>query len=160
VETWAVTNEARARSWNGDQAVHWLVHQERYERMLALLTGHLLVSAHRTRRPGPSTSVAAPGPRPERRGGSQSKERPGVELSAAMLRQASRRAQEEGLTSVRTVAFCTATGVGNWLLRNVDPPTVALVSKAVQTALEPFVTPDGLLLGSRARLVTASRPWQ
>jgi hypothetical protein len=36
----------------------------------------------------------------------------------------------------------------------------ARVSQAVQAALEPHVTPDGVLLGSRAWLVTASRPWQ
>jgi hypothetical protein len=45
------------------------------------------------------------------------------------------------------------------LLRDADPPTVARVSEAVQAALEPYVTPDGLLLGSRAWLVTARRPW-
>jgi hypothetical protein len=39
-----------------------------------------------------------------------------------------------------------------------DPPTVARVSDAVQAVLESYVTPDGLLLGSRAWLVTASRP--
>jgi hypothetical protein len=35
VETWAVTNEERARYRNGDESVYWLVHEERYERMLA-----------------------------------------------------------------------------------------------------------------------------
>ena len=38
--------------------------------------------------------------------------------------------------------------------------TVAWVSEALHAALEPYVTPDGLLLGYRAWLVTASRPWQ
>jgi hypothetical protein len=35
------------------------------------------------------------------------------------------------------------------LLRDADPPTVARASEAVQAALQPYVTPDGLLLGSR-----------
>jgi SAM-dependent methyltransferase len=61
---------------------------------------------------------------------------------------------------VDTVAFLKSTGIWNSLLRDADPPTVARVSEAVQAALEPHVTPDGLLLGSRAWLVTASRPWQ
>jgi len=60
---------------------------------------------------------------------------------------------------VATVAFLKSTGIWNSLLPDVDPPTVARVSEAVQAALEPYVTPDGLLLGSRAWLVTASRPW-
>ena len=58
------------------------------------------------------------------------------------------------------VAFLESTGIWNRLLRDTDPPTVARVSEAVQAALEPYVTPDGLLLGSRAWLVTASGSWQ
>ena len=38
--------------------------------------------------------------------------------------------------------------------------TVAWVSEALHAALEPYATPDGLLPGSRAWLVTASRPWR
>jgi hypothetical protein len=38
--------------------------------------------------------------------------------------------------------------------------TAAWVSEALHAVLEPYVTLDGLLLGSRAWLVTASRPWQ
>jgi SAM-dependent methyltransferase len=284
VETWAVTNEEQARYWNGDEAAHWLVHEERYERMLAPFTDHLLASAaiggadrvvdvgcgtgSTTRAAG---KVATEG------------EALGVDLSAAMLRQAARHAQEEGLTNVRfahgdaqvhrftpgaadvavsrfgvtfftdpaaafaniarglrpggrlvfvcwqdlvdnewivvpgaaaaqhvplpppddptapgpfslgerdriatvlraaalsdvaiepiaeplwmgpdvvdTMAFLKATGIWRSLLRDADPPTVARVREAVQAALEPYVTPDGLLLGSRAWLVTASRPW-
>jgi SAM-dependent methyltransferase len=59
---------------------------------------------------------------------------------------------------VDTVAFLESTGIWNRLLRDADPPTLARVSQAVQAALQPYVTPDGLLLGSRAWLVTASRP--
>jgi SAM-dependent methyltransferase len=59
---------------------------------------------------------------------------------------------------VGAVAFLKSTGIWNSLLRDADPATVARVSEAVQAALEPYVTPDGLLLGSRAWLVTASRP--
>ena len=61
---------------------------------------------------------------------------------------------------VDTVAFLKSTGIWNSLLRDADPPTAARASEAVEAALEPYVTPDGLLLGSRAWLVTASRPWQ
>jgi SAM-dependent methyltransferase len=57
------------------------------------------------------------------------------------------------------IAFLKSTGIWNSLLRDAGPPTVARVSEAVQAALEPYVMPDGLLLGSRAWLVTASRPW-
>jgi SAM-dependent methyltransferase len=285
METWAVTNEEQARYWNGDEAVHWLVHEERYERMLAPFTGHLLTAAAIGRADrvvdiacgtGSTTRAAA---RVAIEG-----EALGVDVSAAMLRQAARRAQEEGLTNVRfehgdaqvhrftpgagdvalsrfgvmffadpaaafaniagglrpggrlvfvcwrnladnewivvpgaaaaqhvalpplddptapgpfslgerdriaavlraaalsdvaiepiaeplwmgpdvvdTVAFLKSTGIWNSLLREADPLTVAQVSEAVQAAFEPYVTPDGVLLGSRAWLVTASRPWQ
>ncbi len=280
-----MTNEEQARYWNGDEAEHWLVHEERYERMLAPFTDHLLTSAAIGRADrvidigcGTGSTTRAAG-RVAIEG-----EALGVDLSAAMLRQAARRAQEEGLTNVRfehgdaqvhrltpgagdvalsrfgvmffadpaaafaniarglrpggrlvfvcwqnladnewivvpgaaaarhvalpplddptasgpfslserdriaavlraaalsdvaiepiaeplwmgpdvvgTVAFLKSTGIWNSLLRDADPPTVARVSEAVQAALEPYVTPDGLLLGSRAWLVTASRPWQ
>jgi SAM-dependent methyltransferase len=39
------TNEEQARYWNGDEAAHWLVHEARYERILAPFTGHLLTAA-------------------------------------------------------------------------------------------------------------------
>jgi cyclopropane fatty-acyl-phospholipid synthase-like methyltransferase len=45
VETWAATNTEQARYWNSDEAAHWLVHEERYERMLAPFTEHLLRGA-------------------------------------------------------------------------------------------------------------------
>jgi hypothetical protein len=63
-----------------------------------------------------------------------------------------------GADVVDTVAFLKATGIWNSLVRDADPPTVARVSQAVQAALEPYFTPDGVQLGSRAWLVTASRP--
>jgi hypothetical protein len=34
-----VTNEEQARYWNGDEAVHWLVHEERYVTPAGLLLG-------------------------------------------------------------------------------------------------------------------------
>ena len=40
-----MTNEEQARYWNGDETAHWLVHEERYERLLAPFTDHLLTSA-------------------------------------------------------------------------------------------------------------------
>jgi SAM-dependent methyltransferase len=73
METGHAANDEQARYWNGDEAAHWLVQEERYERMLAPFTDHLLTSA----------SIL------------------GVDVSAAMLRQAARRTQEEGLANVR-----------------------------------------------------------
>jgi hypothetical protein len=63
-----------------------------------------------------------------------------------------------GTDVVDTIAFLESTGIWNSLLRDADPSTVARVSESVQAALEPYVTPAGVLLGSRAWLVTASRP--
>jgi tRNA G46 methylase TrmB len=172
VETWAVTNEEQARCWNGDEAAHWLVHEERYERMLVPFTDHLLTAAaiggaDRVVDIGCGTgSTTRAAARVAIDG-----EALGVDLSAAMLRQAARRAQQEGLTNVRfdhadAQVHHFTPGAGDVALSRfgvmffTDPPTVARVSGAVQAALEPYVTPDGLLLGSRAWLVTASRPWR
>jgi len=58
------------------------------------------------------------------------------------------------------VAFFKPTGIGNSLLRGVGPPTVARASEAVPAAPGPYLAPGGLPLGSRAWLVTASRPWR
>jgi SAM-dependent methyltransferase len=280
-----VTNEEQARYWNGDEAAHWLVHEERYERMLAPFTGHLLTAAA-IERADRVVDVGCGTGATTRAAGRVAIEGTalGVDLSTAMLRQAARRAQQEGLTNVRfdhgdaqvhgfapgagdvalsrfgvmfftdpaaafaniarglrpggrlvfvcwqnltdnewivvpgaaaaqhvalpplddptapgpfslgerdriatvlraaalsdvviepiaeplwmgpdvadTIAFLESTGIWNSLLRDAGPPTVARVTEAVQAALEQYVTPDGLLLGSRAWLVTASRPWQ
>jgi SAM-dependent methyltransferase len=264
-----LTNEEQTRYWNGDEAAHWLVHEERYERMLAPFTSRLLAAAGTGSVTRSAGRAAAAG------------HVTGVDLSAAMLRQAGRRTRQEGLVNVRfergdaqvhrftpgacdaavsrfgvmffanpaaafaniaqglrpggrvvfvcwqgiadnewitvpgaaaarhvalppldlaapgpfslgerdriaavldaaalrdvviepiaeplwmgldvadAIAFITSTGIWNSLLRNADAPTAARVGEAVQAALEPFVTLDGLLLGSRAWLVTASRP--
>jgi SAM-dependent methyltransferase len=285
VKTGAVINEEQARYWNGDEAAHWLVHEQRYERMLAPFTDHLLTSAGIGRADrvvdigcGTGSTTRAAG-RVAHDG-----EALGVDLSAAMLRRAAHRAREEGLTNVRfehgdaqvhrlapgagdvavsrfgvmfftdpaaafaniagglrpggrlvfvcwqnvadnewivvlaaaaarhvalapladptapgpfslgepdriatvlraaalrdvgiepiveplwmgpdvkdTVAFLQSTGIWNSLLRDANPATIARVSAAVQGALEPYVTPKGLLLGSAAWLVTARRPWR
>jgi SAM-dependent methyltransferase len=279
----AVTNEERARYRNGDEAAHWLVHEERYEHMPAPFTGHLLTAAaiglaDRVVDIGCGTGSTT------RAAGRVAIEGQalGVDLSTAMLGQAACRAQEEGLTNVHfdhgdaqvhgfmpdagdvawsrfgvmfftdptaafaniarglrpggqlvflcwqnladnewivvpgggvaqhvalpplddptapgpfslderdriatvlraaaltdvviepiaeqlwigtdvvdTIAFLESTGIWNSLLRDADPSTVARVSESVQAALEPYVTPAGVLLGSRAWLVTASRP--
>jgi SAM-dependent methyltransferase len=176
VETWAVTNQEQARYWNGGEAAHWLVHEERYERMLAPFTNHLLDAATIARADrvvdigcGTGSTTRAAGR------AAFDGEALGVDLPAAMLRQAARRARQEESTDVAiepvveplwmgpdvadTIAFLESTGIWNSLLRDADPPTAARVSQAVQAALEPYVTPAGLLLGSRAWLVTASRQW-
>ena len=101
-----MTNEERARDWNGDEAAPWPVHEERYERMLAPFTGHLLTAAAVGRADrvvdvgcgaGPTTRAAG---RVAIEG-----EALGVDLSAATLRQAARRAQGEGSTNVRKEEF-------------------------------------------------------
>jgi SAM-dependent methyltransferase len=282
VATRPVTHEEQARYWNSDEAVHWLVHEQRYQRMLAPFTDHLLTSAAL----GPADRVIDIGC------GTGSTTRAagriaikgaalGVDLSAAVLRQAVRRAKEEGLTNLSfsrgdaqvhrfapgvgdvalsrfgvmffadpaaafaniarglrpagrlvfvcwqnladnewivvpgaaaaqhvalprlddptapgpfslgepdriaavlraaalsdiaiepipeplwlgsdvtdAVAFLKSTGIWNSLLTGADPAMVARVSEAVRAALEPYLTPDGVLLGSQAWLVTASR---
>ena len=283
METSAVTNEEQARYWNGDEAAHWLVHEGRYERMLAPFTGHLLTATAIGRADrvvdigcGTGSTTRAAG-RIAIDG-----EALGVDLSRPMLRQAARRAREEGLANVRfdhgdaqvygftpgtadvatsrfgmmfftdpaaafaniarglrpggrlvfvcwqnladnewivvpgaaaarhvalsplddptvpgpfslgerdriatvlhaaaigdvgieplaeplwmghdvadAVTFLESNGIWKSLVRDADPPMVARAREAVQVALEPYVTPDGLLLGSRAWLITASRP--
>ena len=97
-----MTNDEQARYWNSGEASHWLVHEERYERMLAPFTDHLLTAAAIGRADrivdigcGTGSTTRAAG-RVAIEGVAL-----GVDLSAAMLRQAARRAQEEGLTNVR-----------------------------------------------------------
>jgi SAM-dependent methyltransferase len=282
MEHWATINVDQASYWNGDEGAHWLVHEARYQRMLAPFTDHLLTAADIARADrvvdiGCGTgSVTRAAGRVAIEG-----EALGVDLSAAMLRQAAARAHQEGLTNVffeqgdaqvhrfapgaadvalsrsgvmffadpaaafaniarglrpggrlvfvcwqkladnewivvpgaaaaqhvalpplddptapgpfslgdrdriaailrvaalrvvaiepiaeplwmgtdvvDAVAFVKSTGFWNSLLRDAEPPTLARVSEAVVAALEPYVTPDGVLLGSRAWLVTASR---
>jgi hypothetical protein len=45
METRGAPNDDRARYWNGEEAGHWLVHEHRYERMLAPFTDRLLGAA-------------------------------------------------------------------------------------------------------------------
>jgi hypothetical protein len=52
------TNEEQARYWNGDEAAQWPVHEERYERMLAPFTDHLLTSTVPLPLPSPSRGRA------------------------------------------------------------------------------------------------------
>jgi SAM-dependent methyltransferase len=102
METSTVTKEEQARYWNGDESLHWLVHEQRYERMLAPFTDHMLVAAAIERADrvvdigcGTGSTTRAAG-RVAVEGQAL-----GVDLSTAMLRQAAHRAQEERLTNVR-----------------------------------------------------------
>jgi hypothetical protein len=45
MQAYAMTNEEQAGYWNGDAANHWLVHEERYARMLAPFTDHVMRAA-------------------------------------------------------------------------------------------------------------------
>jgi SAM-dependent methyltransferase len=97
-----VTNEEQARYWNGDEAAHWLAYEDRYERMLAPFTGHVMTSAAIGRADRVIDIGCGTGSRTRAAGrvatGGQAL---GVDLSAAMLRRAARRAREEGLANVR-----------------------------------------------------------
>jgi hypothetical protein len=57
-----------------------------------------------------------------------------------------------------TVEFFTASGIGQTLLRDLDPATNTRVTAAVQAALAAHLTSDGIRLPSRAWLVTARHP--
>jgi hypothetical protein len=57
-----------------------------------------------------------------------------------------------------TVELFQASGFGQRLLQGVDPATRTRVMAAVQAALEPHLTSDGVRLGSGAWLVTARNP--
>ncbi|MDF2713032.1 MAG: methyltransferase, partial [Nonomuraea muscovyensis] len=57
-----------------------------------------------------------------------------------------------------TVDFFQASGFGQRLLQDADPATRTRVMAAVQAALEPHLTSDGVRLQSRAWLVTARNP--
>jgi hypothetical protein len=65
-----------------------------------------------------------------------------------------------GTDALDTIAFLQSTNMWKFLLRDADPATIAPIREAVQVALEPYATPDGVLLGSRAWLAIAGRPWQ
>jgi SAM-dependent methyltransferase len=56
------------------------------------------------------------------------------------------------------VEFMKSTGVGQTLLKDADTPTVARVTEAMGAALEPYLSADGVRLGSKSWLVTARRP--
>ncbi|HZD69092.1 MAG TPA: class I SAM-dependent methyltransferase [Actinomycetes bacterium] len=63
-----------------------------------------------------------------------------------------------GRDVVDTVEFFKATGIGKTLLQGVDAVTASRVTEALQAALEPHLTSDGVWLGSQAWLVTARTP--
>lgn len=273
----------QADYWNGDEAVHWLAHEDRYESMLGPFTPRLLaaVAVSSSDRVldigcgcGATTRAAA---RAARAGQAL-----GVDLSEPLLRRAAERAEEEGLVNVRfeqadaevhplpeaafdavmsrfgvmfftdpgaafahvvralrpggrlafvcwqgalenewvtvpglavaehvalpalddaggpgpfslaaearvravlgtagcvevdlqpvteplclgadladTVAFLKDTGMGRAALQATDPPTTARATRALQSALEPYLTPEGIRVGSAAWLVTGRRP--
>jgi SAM-dependent methyltransferase len=57
-----------------------------------------------------------------------------------------------------TVDFFTESGIGQTLLRDLDPATSTRVRAAVRAALEDHLTSDGVRLSSRAWLVSARNP--
>lgn len=63
-----------------------------------------------------------------------------------------------GLGVDETVAFLGEGGMGKRFLAGADAATAERALAAVRVALEPFVTPDGVRMGSAAWLVSAVRP--
>jgi SAM-dependent methyltransferase len=63
-----------------------------------------------------------------------------------------------GRDAADAVGFFLATGPGQALLRDADPTTVDRVTAAMQAALEPYQTADGVRLGARSWLVRARTP--
>jgi SAM-dependent methyltransferase len=62
-----------------------------------------------------------------------------------------------GATVEDTVAFLATTGMGRVVLTDVEAPTRTRALAALSQALRPYVSGDGVRLGSRAWLVTAGR---
>ena len=97
-----MANEGQIEHWNGDEANHWVTHQQRYDAMLAPFTDHLLAAA-RVATPdrvldvgcgcGATTLAAQPAGTAV-----------GLDLSAVMVQAARRRAAEERLANVSFVA--------------------------------------------------------
>ena len=95
-------NEDQAQYWNGPEADHWLVHEHRYERMLAPFTRVVLDTAAVARADrvldvgcgtGSTTCTAA-----RTAAGGRAL---GVDISVPLLRRAEQRARQDGLTNVR-----------------------------------------------------------
>lgn len=93
-------NDEQAQYWNGEEAAHWLVHEARYDGMLAGFTDHVVRTAEVGRADrvidigcgcGATTRVAA---RIAVDG-----EVLGVDLSQQLLRRAEQHARDEGLTN-------------------------------------------------------------
>ena len=62
-----------------------------------------------------------------------------------------------GANITETVEFMKATGFAQRLLAGADGPTVARVTEEMGLALQPYRTVDGISMGSKSWLVTASR---
>jgi SAM-dependent methyltransferase len=90
----------RPTNWDGDDGAFWADHDLRYDAMLAPLTPHLLDAAS----PSAGESVVDVGcgcGNTTRLAAAKAGDVLGVDLSAAMLAKARRRAEEAGLTNVR-----------------------------------------------------------
>ena len=140
----------QAQYRNGPEAGHWLVHEHRYERMLAPFTRLVLGAAAvaRTDRvldvgcgTGSTTCTAARD--------ADDGEALGVDISRPLLLRAEQRARQDGLTNV---------GIGQTPAPRRGPATSTRVMAAVQAALEAHLTCDGVRLESWAWLVTARNP--
>jgi SAM-dependent methyltransferase len=96
------TNIGQVRAWDGDEGAYWAAHAEHFDRSLARHHQRLMAAAE----PGPAERVLDVGcgtgqtTRDAARAATAGSAL-GVDLSAAMLAVARRRAAEEGLTNVR-----------------------------------------------------------
>jgi SAM-dependent methyltransferase len=137
---WAMTNDEQGPR-SDDAPARWLLHAERHERMLAPFTGHLLKAAALGRDDqvvdigcGTGSTTRAAG-KTVIEGSAL-----GVDVSLAMLRHATRRAHEDGLTNVRfdhgdaqVHAFTPGTGdiaISRFGVMFFSDPVAALVNIA------------------------------
>jgi ubiquinone/menaquinone biosynthesis C-methylase UbiE len=100
-----MANEGQIEHWNGDEASHWVTHQQRYDAMLAPFTDHLLAAA-RVTAPDRVLDVACGTGATTLAAGRQAPAgtAAGVDLSAVLVEAARRRAAEERLANVSFVA--------------------------------------------------------
>jgi cyclopropane fatty-acyl-phospholipid synthase-like methyltransferase len=136
--TVSAVNDEQARYWNGDEAAHWLTHEDRYEAMLAPFTGHLLKAAvvsgaDRVRDVGCGCGWTTRAAGRLATGGGAL----GADLSRQLLHRAEQRAREQGLANAR--------------FEHADAQVHPFTGPVFDAAISRW-------LGSKAWLVRARRP--
>ena len=130
----ARTNLEQADAWNGDEGIHWVEHQARYDAMMHRLTPRLL-EANRDR----LIQV----------------------LAAAGWEDIDVQAVEEPMLMGRdaddVVQFMRGSRLARELLQSVDDETTHRALASMRDALVPFQRDDGVWLRSASWLVDATR---